>query len=326
MADEKIINKIMSEYERLRTKAAEERQKRIALVHAKLPRIKEIENEINERGIKNVQNIMQNPEKKDEYNADFKSNLKRLTDEKNMILSENGIDTDFDKYKYECPICGDTGYDENGVRCACFKQKMINEAYAVSNMDKMIEEQNFGTLSLDWYSDEKKNGISPRENMVKIVNGSKRFCENFDSEDKSLFFFGGVGLGKTFMSCAVAKEIMDKGKTVLYIRATKLFTLYEDYRFGRNTDRSFLDNVYSCDLLIIDDLGTEPNINNSGSYLFDIVNERIASGKKMIINTNLNISDLNKMYTQRFTSRLYDSFYIYEFVGNDIRLEKLKNR
>ena len=193
-------------------------------------------------------------------------------------------------------------------------------------MDKMIAEQNFDTFSLDWYSDEKKNGISPRENMIKILNGSRRFCENFDSEDKSLFFFGGVGLGKTFMSCAVAKEIMDQGKTVLYIRATKLFTLYEDYRFGRNTDRSFLDNVYNCDLLIIDDLGTEANGGSNNSLLFDVVNERIASGRKMIINTNLEPENLDKIYTQRFTSRLYANFYIYKFLGQDIRMKKLKNR
>ena len=118
MADEKIVNKIMAEYESLRTKAAEERKKRIAIVHAKLPRIKEIEKEINERGINNIKNIMQNPEKKDEYNSDLRNNIKRLTDEKNEVLMKNGIDVDFDKYKYECSICGDTGYDENGNKCA----------------------------------------------------------------------------------------------------------------------------------------------------------------------------------------------------------------
>ena len=269
---------------------------------------------------------MEHPEKKDEFNSDLKSNIKRLTEEKNAILTENGIDIDFDKYKYECSICGDTGYDENGNKCTCFKQKIINEVYDVVNMNKMIEEKNFDTFSLDYYSDEKKDGISPRENMVKILGRCKNFCENFDSEDKSLFFFGGVGLGKTFMSCSVAKEIMNKGKSVLYIRATKLFALYDDYRFGRNIDRSDLDNVYDCDLLIIDDLGSEANINNSVSYLFDIVNERIASGKKMIINTNLEPGQISEIYTPRFKSRLYESFHICEFMGKDIRFEKMISR
>lgn len=326
MADEKTVNKIMTEYERLREKAAVERKNRIALVYKSLPRVKEIDAEITRRGGENVKNIFEHPERKDEFNADFKSNLNRLTDEKNKLLLENGIDIDFDKYKYECEICGDTGYDEDGNKCVCFKQKLINEAYAVSNMDKMVTEQNFDTFDIDYYSDADKNGISPRENILKILSGCKRYCENFDSEDKSLLFYGGVGLGKTFMSCAVAKDVMDKGKTVLYIRASRLFTMYDDYRYGRSSDRDFLDNVYGCDLLIIDDLGTEMNGANNSSVLFDIVNERMSRGKKMIINTNLGLGELEKEYTPRFTSRLYENFYIYKFVGDDIRLQKLKKR
>ena len=326
MADEKTLNKIMAEYERLREKAAVERKRRIALVYEKLPHVKEIDMEITRRGGENVKNIFEHPERKEEFNADFKSNLNRLTDEKNKMLLENGIDVDFDKYKYECKICGDTGYDEDGKKCVCFKQKLINEAYAVSNMDKMVAEQNFDTFDIGYYSEAEKNGISPRENILKILSGCKRYCENFDSEDKSLLFYGGVGLGKTFMSCAVAKDVMDKGKTVLYIRASRLFTMYDDYRYGRNTDRAFLDNVYGCDLLIIDDLGTEMNGANNSSVLFDIVNERMSRGKKMIINTNLGLGELEKEYTPRFTSRLYENFYIYKFVGEDIRLQKLKKR
>lgn len=326
MADERIVNKIISEYERLREKAANERKKRIALVYEKLPHVKEIDAEITRRGGENVKNILAHPEKKDEFNADFKSNLRRLTDEKNKLLTENGIDIDFDKYKYVCEVCGDTGYDENGKKCACFKQKLINEAYAISNMDKMVAEQNFDTFSADYYSEAEKDGISPRGNILKILSNCKRFCDNFDGEDKSILFYGGVGLGKTFMSCAVAKEVMDKGKTVFYIRASRLFTMFDDYRYGRSTDRDFFDNVYGCDLLIIDDLGTEMNGANNASVLFDIVNERALGGKKMIINTNLGLGELEKTYTPRFTSRLYENFYIYKFVGEDIRLQKLMNR
>ncbi len=326
MADERIVNKIISEYERLREKAAKERKSRIALVYEKLPRVKEIDAEITRRGGENVKSILAHPEKKDEFNADFKSNLRRLTDEKNMLLTENGIDVDFDKYKYACGICGDTGYDENGRKCVCFRQKLINEAYAISNMDKMVAEQNFDTFSADYYSEAEKDGISPRGNILKILSNCKRFCDNFDNEDKSILFYGGVGLGKTFMSCAVAKEVMDKGKTVFYIRASRLFTMFDDYRYGRSTDRDFLDNVYGCDLLIIDDLGTEMNGANNASVLFDIVNERALGGRKMIINTNLGLGELEKTYTPRFTSRLYENFYIYKFVGEDIRLQKLMNR
>ena len=117
---------------------------------------------------------------------------------------------------------------------------------------------------------------------------------------------------------------MDSGKTVVYVRATKMFSLYEDYKFGRNTDKSVIDNMYGCDLLIIDDLGTEPVNKNNMSFLFDLVNERTAEGKKIIINTNLQISEITKMYSMRFTSRLYEYFMLYKFYGEDIRIQKLK--
>ena len=326
MAEERVINKIMDEYEELRMNAANDRKRRIEEVNKNFPRIGEIDKEIFRRGLDNTNNILKNPEKKDEFNADFKENLERLNAEKKKIMQENNISDDYDKYKYVCENCHDTGYDDNGKKCQCFKQKLINEAYSMSNMAEIIKTQNFDTFSIDYYSRQPyENGISPYENMTKIYNNCKRFCENFENETKGLVFYGTTGLGKTFLSSAIAKDIMDRGKTVVYVRATKLFTIYEDYKFGRNTDRSVIENIYNADLLIIDDLGTEPFNKNNISFLFDIVNERIAKNKKIIINTNLQINEITKMYSMRFTSRLYEYFMLYKFYGEDIRIQKLKN-
>lgn len=325
MADEKIINKIMNEYEELRMNAANDRKRRIEAVNKSFPRIGEIDKEIFRRGLDNTNNILKNPEKKDEFNRDFSENLKRLNEEKKKIMRENNIPDDYNKYKYSCENCHDTGYDDNGKKCRCFRQKLINEAYSMSNMSEIIRTQNFDTFSFDYYSKQQsENGISPYENMMKIYKNCRRFCENFENETKGLVFYGPTGLGKTFLSSAVAKEIMDSGKTVIYVRATKLFSMYEDYKFGRNTDRSVIDNIYNADLLIIDDLGTEPFNKNNLSFLFDIVNERIAKNKKIIINTNLQISEITKIYSMRFTSRLYEYFMLYKFFGDDIRIQKLK--
>lgn len=327
MTDENVINKIISEYESLRTSAATERKNRIDEVYKKFPEICEIDNQINKLGFENMTKIIKNPQKKDEYNKSLHDNLKILEEKKNKILSENKIDKDYDQYHYQCSICSDTGYDENGAKCICFKQKLINEAYSMSNMAEMIKTQNFDTFVLDYYpKQQNEEGISPYENMEKILQGCKKFCEDFESENKSMLFYGPTGLGKTFLSSAIAKEVMDAGKTVVYVRATRLFSVYEDYRFGRNSDRSVIDNIYSADLLIIDDLGTEPNNNNNTSFLFDVVNERIANNKKMIINTNLGLGELTKIYSMRFTSRLYEYFKMYKFFGEDIRLQKLKDR
>lgn len=325
MADENTLNKIMDRYEELRMKSAQERKKRIDEVNKRVPRIGEIDREIFRLGIENTNNILKNPEKKDEYNNSFKNNLKALTEEKERLIRENGIDADYNKYIYSCQECSDTGYTPDGKKCRCFKQSLINEAYAMSNMSEIIKKQNFSTFSFDYYSKESKDGeASPYENMVRIYNSCKRFCEDFDSEIKSLLFYGQTGLGKTFLSSAVAKEIMDSGKTVVYTRATRLFSINDDYKFGRSADRSVIDSIYNADLLIIDDLGTEPYNKNSIAFLFDVVNERIAKNKKMIINTNLQPNELTKLYSTRFTSRLYEYFWMYKFYGEDIRIQKLK--
>lgn len=325
MADERVINKIMEEYENLRVTASNERKQRINSVNERFPRIGEIDKEIFRLGLNNVNNILKNPEKKDEYNKNFSENMKRLSGEKKKIMKENNIPEDYDKYHYECDVCNDTGYCSDGSKCQCFRQKLINEAYFMSNMADIVKKQNFDTFSFNYYSKQPcEGGISPYDNMVKIYNNCKSFCENFEKETKGLVFYGPTGLGKTFLSSAVAKEIMDSGKTVVYVRASKLFTIIEDYKFGRNTDRAVIDNIYNADLLIIDDLGTEPLNRNNLSFLFDIVNERTAEGKKIIINTNLQISEITKIYSMRFTSRLYEYFMLYKFFGEDIRIQKLK--
>ena len=281
--------------------------------------------EIFQCGMENTKRIFKNPDKADEYNKDFKENLRKLENEKSNLLKVNGISADYNKYKYKCGNCSDTGYDKNGKKCQCFKQKLINAAYSVSNIEETIKTQNFDTFSFDYYSkDVGENGVSVYDNMTKIYNNCKRFCDNFDNETKGLVFYGSTGLGKTFLSSAIAKELMDKGKMVIYIRATKLFSINEDYKFGRNTDRSVIDNIYKADLLIIDDLGTEPFNKNNLAFLFDVINERTANNKKIIINTNLQISEITKMYSMRFTSRLYEYFMMYKFYGEDIRIQKLR--
>lgn len=326
MADERVINRIMSEYEELRMNAAQERKKRIDAVNKKYPRIGEIEKEIFKRGLENANNILKNPDNADDYNTGFKENLKRLNDEKSKIMAENNIPADYADYKYKCSVCSDTGFDEDGKKCVCFKQRLINEAYSMSNMSELIKKNNFSTFSLDCYSRESEDGLlSPYENMEKILNNCKRFCDNFDEEQKGLVFYGPTGLGKTFLSGAIMKEMIDKGKTVVYTRATKMFSLYEDYKFGRNTDKSVIDDIYNADLLIIDDLGTEPINKNNFSFLFDVINERAAEGRKIIINTNLQLSDITKIYSMRFTSRLYEYFMMYKFYGEDVRIKKFKN-
>ena len=295
--------------------------KRYEEVYKKLPEFKSLDESISILSVQYGKKMLNGDPK---ALSSLKEELAILRQNKKNLLTSAGFPKDYLEPIYDCPDCMDTGYIGN-EKCQCFKQKLINAAYSVSNIEETIKTQNFDTFSFDYYSkDIGENGVSVYDNMTKIYNNCKRFCDNFDNETKGLVFYGSTGLGKTFLSSAIAKELMDKGKMVIYIRATKLFSINEDYKFGRNTDRSVIDNIYKADLLIIDDLGTEPFNKNNLAFLFDVINERTANNKKIIINTNLQISEITKMYSMRFTSRLYEYFMMYKFYGEDIRIQKLR--
>lgn len=324
--NEEIIKKVLAEYEQLRTRAEIIRDNYAEEIYGKYPRLKQIKNEINTAGFENTKKIMENPRDSKKLNEEFNKKLKALNEEKKRIIEENNIPGDFEIPKYTCQKCHDTGYVGN-EKCSCFKERLIRAAYEKSNLGSMIKDHSFESFSLDYYSSRKKPGeeISDRENMKEILAECKCFCRDFNGEEKNLLFIGKPGLGKTFLSNCIAKEILNKGKTVIYIRATSLFTAYEDYRFGRKTEGFDYDKFYNADLLIIDDLGSE-NITKSGvSFLFDLLNERLDRNKKMIINSNFTMNEISRTYSARITSRFYEHFRILHFTGEDIRIQKLRN-
>lgn len=325
--DESVYTKLLAEYDALRAKADAERLERIDAVYERLPRIREIDDEIYRLGTENIKNIFRNPQKKTEYNEKLKKNIRRLENEKYTLLSENDLDVDFDKPRYSCTLCSDTGY-VGGQKCACFRQKLINAGYLQSNIARLLAEQNFETFRFDLYDREIPAGerMSPYENIQTIYHKCRSFCEDFESVEQNLLFYGDTGLGKTFLSSCIAKDLIDRGYTVIYTRAVHLFSMYEDYKFRRVSGddiRTELDRVFEADLLIIDDLGTETDTKNMRSYFYDILESRLMDRKKMVISTNLTMKELSFRYSTRFTSRIYESFLPYRFFGKDIRVKQL---
>ena len=317
------IRKIMNEYDELRTVARAKRDALVEKVHNDFPEIKKIESDINRLGIENFGNILKNPEKAQEINAEFEKNLVLLNEKKTEILKNNNIPNDYDEVKYTCEKCFDTGYEDT-KKCTCFTQKLINLRYDLSNMKEMIHD--FSEFSFDYYSNKKVEnlGITERENIEIIYKKAVDFCEKKDV--KNLFFYGGCGFGKTFLSSCVAKKMMDDGKTVIYTSASKLFSDYEDYKFGKKENDNFeimRDLMRDCDLLILDDLGAEVISSLSCQLLNEIINERIITKKKMIISTNMNMKGIAQKYSDRVASRIYEAFEILHFVGTDIRVQKL---
>lgn len=318
-----IVRKILADYEEMRSIAFSEKEKRVKEIFEKYPEMAEFSKEINRLGFENTKNILRNPQNAEEYKRDFNEKLNLTVSKRNQFMKENGIDPEFDKVKYRCKKCEDNGYLENGEKCSCFKEKIINETYKSSNLSEVMKDMEFKNFRLDYYNHIAENGISERENMEYILKASKSFCDNFENYNRNILFYGAPGLGKTFMSVSIAREIINKGKSVIYISATRLFSNYEDYKFGKNDDLDgFLEDIYNADLLIIDDLGTEYMSKVSVPFLFDLINDRILKGKKVIINTNLMPDALEKAYSVRFMSRIYEYFDVFRFFGKDIRVQK----
>lgn len=322
-----IINKILRDYEDIRGKTERDRAERTERINEQYPRIAELVTLINEGGHEMVNKIKRDPQNQQKYLNEYAESMKKLRAEKEYIMVKNNIPADYDKVRHVCEKCSDTGFLPDGEKCSCFLQKLINYAYEQSDMGKMIEKCNFDTFNINYYSKKKPDGFeeSPYEYMENVLMRCKNFCRDFDNREKGIIFTGNPGLGKTFLSSCIAKELMDMGKSVIYKRAPRLFMLYNEYRFSRDKDREFLENLYGCDLLIIDDLGVEEVNQSSRAFFIDLLDERGARSKKTIITTNLNMNEITRIYSSRLTSRIYENFIMFGLYGEDIRIQKLKN-
>ena len=265
----------------------------------------------------------------------LKEEFQNLKTKKDNLLENIDIPLNAKEPLYECKLCGDTGYVtfENGktVLCNCIKQKMFDIEFNkcnISNLDK----ENFDNFDLSLYSDEinekKYNAkISPKQNIINIKDIAINFINNFDNPDeKNLLFLGNTGLGKTFLSNCIAKDILEQNRTVLYQTAPIMLDNIIDYRFGKSDLKEVYDNIINVDLLIIDDLGVESLNSHKISELFNIINDRWLNRnnhKKTIISTNLNMNNLYETYGERIFSRIASYYNVCRFFGDDIRISKL---
>ena len=332
-----LLPTLLKEYEQKKLKAEIDLDKRKEELYSKIPKLKEIEDEINSSAILKAKEILLNNSKSIDS---FKQKVSDLKLKKEQILKENGISKSYLEPNYECKICKDTGYitDSNYKTrmCNCLKQKLLDYSFNKSNMYN-LKNENFSTFNENIFSDEVdvakyRFNISPRKNILNIKEKCIEFVENFDNPNyKNLLFTGGTGLGKTFMSNCIASELIKRGKTVLYGTAPVLLESVIDYKMSKQKNET--DNIYKsvleADLLIIDDLGTESLNSMKLSELFTILNTRILNLNnkitKTIISTNLNINDIFNSYEERIGSRIAGYYDIYCFFGDDLRFKKNSN-
>lgn len=331
MADT-LLKNILSQYNKKKIKAEYDAEIRKQELYKEFSKLQEIDDKLTSFAISTTMSLINKNDKNklDELNK----NISKLKEEKNKILESINITPDYFEPHYECSNCKDTGYitntDFTTSMCSCLKQKLYDEQYNKANISN-LDTQNFDNFCDLYYSDEANESkyhtnISPRENINLIKDICFKFVENFDNfEQKNLLFTGNTGLGKTFLSSAIANEVLKKGKNVLYQTAPVMLDSIIDYRFGKSKDSNILDSILNVDLLIIDDLGTECINNMKFTELFNIINTRLLNQKKItktIISTNLSLKNLYSNYDERIISRIVGNYDICYFFGDDIRFKK----
>lgn len=296
-------------------------------IFAKFPRIKEIEERLDATGIKMMNCVLDGSCEPEEAVRRIMSENRAVCEEKRRILTENGYDPDYIEPRVLCEKCGDTGY-VNGKVCSCIKAELNKNITSSANLSEKLSGQTFEGFHFDFYSDapDANLGFSPRENIRSVYELCKDFAEGFDKTDKNLFFTGDCGLGKTYLSSAIANYLIANGTDVLYVSANSLFPILEDLHFNRQVSeetRYLVGHATDCDLLILDDLGAEFVTPFTSAELFRILNDRLLNNKKMIISTNMDLDELKRRYSDRISSRIIGSFEVVGFFGDDIR-KKMK--
>lgn len=321
------IREILISYQKKRDKAESDLELRKNDVYSQIPEFKKLDDEISKVGLQLAKLVLQNPSNKENIILESKKKMDELKSQKKELLTKYKVPNGYLEIQHDCNICKDKGFLDNGHKCNCLKQEIINEAYKMSNISRMLEKENFTTLDTSIFSSEKdpESNISPQQNMLQIVSICESFILDFDKDNgENLLFYGDTGLGKTFMCNCIAKSLLDKGHLVIYQTAFKMFEIIEDYKFknaASHISKENYENLFDCDLLIIDDLGTELTNSFTNSELFNILNTRLLSGKKTIISTNLSPMQLGSNYAQRIFSRIFDRFKMVKFIGKDLRWE-----
>lgn len=296
-------------------RAADARMLEVSIAH---PDIAEIDRELSLTGIKILGTACSGNGAELEA---LKARVGELRQKKMQLLCDYGYPASYCDVKYECAECADTGY-VGTTMCKCFKTKLILAGYESSGIGALIARQSFDNFSFDYYKDDKKSYDIMQANYRTLKN----YAENFTSQNpKSLLLIGGTGIGKTHLSSAVAKTVIDRGYDVLYESAPNIFFELEQTRFSKDAEGVPGARYYDAELLIIDDLGTESITQYSVACLYNILNTRINRGLATIINTNLMPDALYSKYTDRIASRLLGEFVPLHFVGKDVRMQKLKH-
>lgn len=321
---------IKQEYEQIRFRNRQLQNARIEEIHLQIPRIAELDDEIRDINIDSALSALHDePVDKEELIA----RTHALIQEKYDLLTKAGYPEDYLAPIYTCKRCLDTGYIQNEP-CECLKEKQARLQYQHSNLGQNLSDESFETFQIQYYSSSPDgiHKLSPRENIENVyaalqqyMIGIKDYFQGDTKQKGNILFQGSTGVGKTFLSNCLANELLKEGYYVFYISAGNLFERLSDVTMNKYQIPGSQDVYYAvenCDFLFIDDLGTEFTNSFTISKLYDLINGRQLKKKATIISTNLSFKELQEHYSERISSRIVDSYYIYNIYGKDIRRAK----
>jgi DNA replication protein DnaC len=315
---------IMRTYEEKQRAARLRQEKLREQIYREIPALEAMDEQIASFSVRQARLLLDGD---DGALATLKEQLQKAREKRAGLLDAAGYSPSDLEPVYECPDCQDTGYIGQ-KRCHCFKQAAIDLIYTQSNIKSILETENFDTLSFQYYSDQvtdPASGRSPLANAKLAVSSCHSFVEQFDDTFENLFFYGSTGVGKTFLSNCVAKALMDSGHSVLYFTSFQLFNILEESKFHQDADaKQQQEDLFTCDLLIIDDLGAELTNRFSVSQLFLCLNERMLRKKSTVISSNLDLEKLFETYSERNFSRIISNYTLLKLTGADIRRQKRK--
>ena len=314
---------IIKGYEQTRDRNRHLTEERRSMVYARVPGYRELEESVADISASLTRLVIDGEE---DAMQKVHSSLREISIHKKRLLTDAGYPADYLEPIYDCTDCRDTGFvtDESGLKkkCHCFRNQEITLLYDQSNIREIIGTENFSTLSYAFYHGE------DLDRFQKAVNICKDFVQNFKQDYHNLFFYGTVGTGKSFLSGCIANELLQKGYSVIYFSACRLFETLAHYSFNNHLKEAlydFYDDLYKCDLVIIDDLGTEMTNSFVASQLFSCLNERHLRKNATIISTNLGLEELRDRYSDRVFSRITSNYTLCKLTGPDIRMLKKRN-
>ena len=316
------FNRIRQEYDEKYLRAREAADARRFQIHCEITEIAEIDKLLERTGARIMGIICSGDTDSEAKIAKLRADNEALISRRQALLAQNGYPTNYTDVKYECEKCSDSGYVGTKM-CECMRKKLMLAGYESSGMSRLMMEQSFDNFSLDFYKGNRDN----YEKMSEIYRIMKSYAEEFKAgKSGNLALFGGTGLGKTHLSSAVAGRLIERGFDVMYAGAVSMISDFENRRFGTGQNEEFgsVDRYTDCELLIIDDLGTEVANQFTVSCIYNVINTRLNKKLPTILSTNLSPAEFRQKYWDRITSRVLGEYRILLFCGVDVRAQKIK--